>query len=105
MFISIGVEDDWPLAELLLKAVRIQLRLLLAHAGVPLGSFRLYQPEWFPVVAPKHIIYESLALFVWHSRDREFPVSFLVKCPTSFLQEQVDKIITSLCLGIVVLIR
>src|ERR1700674_503989 len=44
MLITIGIEDDRTLPELLLKAIRVQLGLALALPRIALGAFRLDQP-------------------------------------------------------------
>src|SRR5258707_3315552 len=93
VLIAVAVKDDWQLAELFVQAIRIELCLLLADASVPLSPFGFYKSEWFPVVTPQHIIDKPFTLFVWHSDDRKFSVSLLVKRPTSLFQEQVNEIV------------
>ena len=105
MLIAVGVEDDRPLAELLLQTVRIEFRLLLSDTRIPLCPLGFDQPQRFAVVAPQHVIDKALRRVVRHAGDRKFPVLRLVERPTGFVEQQIDEIIAGFRLGIVVVVR
>ena len=102
MLVAVGVEDDRPLAELLLQAIGVELGLLLADARVAPGALGLDQPERLAVVAPEHVVDEALALVVGHAGDFELAVARLVERPAGFLQQQVDEVVAGLGFGVVV---
>ena len=105
MLVAVGVEDDRPLAELLLQAVGVELRLLLADARVAARALGLDQPERLAVVAPQHVVDEALALVVRHAADLELAVARLVERPAGLLEQQVDEVVAGLGLGVVVRVR
>ena len=71
MLVTVGIEDDRALAELLLKAIRIQLGLTLTFAWIALGALGLDQSQRLAVIAPQHVIDEAFALIVRHASDAE----------------------------------
>ena len=105
VLVAVGVEDHRPLAEPCLQAIGVELGLLLALASIAPRPFRLDQPQRLAVVAPEDVIHETRALGVGHAGDFELPIPRLVQRPARFLQQQVDKVVAGLGLGIVVGIR
>src|ERR1035437_9934261 len=88
MLVAVRVKDDGPPPELLFQTIGIQLGLLLAYARIALRAFGLVQRERDSVIAPEHIIHETLALVVRHSLNRKLPVAFLVQRPARFLRSE-----------------
>src|SRR5665811_2232738 len=105
MLIAIGIEDDWPAAELLLKAIGIKLGLLLANTRIALGTLGFNEGKRPAVIAPQYIIDESLAGIVGHASHRELPVTLLVERPAGFMQKEIDERIAGLRLAVIVRIR
>jgi len=105
VIVAIGIENHRPLAELPLKAIGVQLGLVLAHARITARALGFDQPQRFSVVAPQHIIDEALAGIVGHAGNRKLAVTHMVQRPACFLQQQVDEVIAGLGFGIVVVIR
>src|ERR1039458_40402 len=102
MLVAVAVENDGTLAELFLQTIGIELRLLLAHAGIAFGALRLDQPKGFTVIAPEDVINEAFAFLVRHSGNRVLAVLPLVQGPSGFLEEQVNEVVSGFGLGVVV---
>ena len=56
MRITVAVEHDRTLAGLNLKAISVQLGLLLAHPRVNQGLLRLHHRQRQPIGTPQHIV-------------------------------------------------
>ena len=106
MLVAVGVEDDRPLAELLLQAVGVELRLLLADAR------RRAACAWprpgraacrrRPTARNRRSPCPAL---LGIPRDLELAVARLVERPAGLLQQQVDEVVAGLGLGVVVRVR
>ena len=105
MLVAVRVEDDRPPPELLLQAIGVELRLLLADLRGLLRALGLDQRQRLAVVAPQHVVDEALALLVGHAADFELAVARLVERPAGFLEQQVDEVVAGLGLGVVVRVR
>src|ERR1035441_7329239 len=75
---------------------------MLTNSGIFPGSLCLNYSQWFAVISPQHIVHISNALNCGHSLDFIFTIFGLIKCPPSFMQEEVDEIVPSLFLIVVV---
>ncbi len=102
MVVAVGIENHRALAEALLQAIRVQLRLLLSHACIPPRALGFHQRQGLAVVAPQQIVDEALALVVGHAVDLELAVTRLIELPARLLQQQVDESVARLGLGVVV---
>ena len=102
VLVAVGVEDDRPLAVLRLKAVGIELGLLLADARVLARAFGLDQRQRLAVVAPQHIIDEAFAGRVRHARDADFGRIRRLRVEAGLAQQQVDEEVAGLGFAVVV---
>ena len=91
VLIPVRVENHRALAELLLKAVRIELGLLLTDPGIASRPFSFHEAERFAVITPQHVIDEAFARVIGHAGNREFAVLRLVERPPRFLKQQIDE--------------
>ena len=78
VLIPVTVENNRTLAELLFQTIGVELRLLLAYAGIALGALRLHQSKGFTVTAPENVINEAFALLVGHPGNRVLAVLLFV---------------------------
>ena len=104
VLIAVRVEDDGPLPELPLECVGVEARLLLADVGVFAGALRLDESEWHAVVAPEHVVDETLAALgvVRHTGDRKLDVARIAESPAGLAQQQVDEQAAGLVFAVVV---
>src|SRR5438552_3907306 len=105
VLVSVAIDDDRTLPKLLFQAVGIEPRLLLADAGIALGTLGLDQSQRLAVVAPQDVIHKAFALFIGHAGDRILAVLRLVQRPSGFLEHQVNEVVAGFGFGIVVLVR
>ena len=90
MAVAVGEEDQGPLAVLGFEAVGVELRLLLAVHGIAAAAFGLHQGKRLAVVAPEHVIDETLACFVRHALHLHLIGAPCPEPPAHFLQVVVD---------------
>src|ERR1700722_20367860 len=103
MLVAIGVEDDRALAELLLQAIGIELRLLLSYPRISAGPLGLDQPERLAIIAPEYIIDKPFARSVWHPCDGEFRVlTWISEGPSGLAKQQVNERVAGRRLVIIV---
>lgn len=88
-----------------LKAVRIELRLLLTHQRIARRFFRLDHSERLAIVAPEHVVGVAEPGAVGHPLHFVFPVAGPVEGPSRPVEVHVDEIAASLGLGVIVGIR
>ena len=74
MLVAVGIENHRALAETRLKAIGIELGLLLAYPRVLAGALGLDQPQRLSVRTPQHVIDETNALIVRHAFDAELGI-------------------------------
>lgn len=90
MLVAVGIEDERALPVLLLKAVGVELGLLLADGRVSGGALGFDQRQRLAVVAPKDVIDVSLAGVVGHSADFNLEVPGRIECPARFLEQHIN---------------
>ncbi len=89
--VAVRVEDDRPLAEHRLQAVRVQLGLLLALGRAARGALRLDHRQRLAVDAPQHVVGVTDPAVVRHPGDLELTVACLGQLPTGLGEQQVDQ--------------
>jgi hypothetical protein len=108
VFVAVGVKDDGALSELFFEAIGVELRLLLADAGVAFGAFGFDDGEGFAVAAPEDVIDKAIfttarrALSVGHAGDGEFAITGFVERPACFAEKEVNEGVAGFGFGIVV---
>ena len=96
--VTVGVEDDRTLAVHRLKAVGIELRLLLPDVRIDGGLLRLHHRQRLAVVSPEDVVGIADARGVRHARHLVFTVPFPVQTPTGALQIEIDDELAGLVL-------
>lgn len=105
VLVAVGIKDDRPPAELPFQAIGVQFGLLLPDARISTRALGLDQSERLAVVAPQHIVHEAFSLGIRHAADLELPLAGLVERPSRFFEQQVEKVVAGLSLGVVVGVR
>lgn len=105
MFVAVRIKDQRSLAELAIKAIGVELGLLLADACVAPGALGFDESQWLAVIPPEHVVNIADALLVGHSADLKLAIPRLIERPSGLLQQQVDEVVTGLGLGVIVRVR
>src|SRR5207249_2788251 len=64
-----------------------------------------YKAERLTVIAPQHVVDESLAVSIGHAADFELAITGLVQGPASLLEEEIDEVVASCGFRVVVCVQ
>ena len=90
MVITIGAENDRPLAILVLKAVGIELCLLLTDPRVAARAFGFDERQRLAVAAAQHVIDKPLAAIARHARNFDLDGVRRLRIESRLAQKRVD---------------